>query len=137
MFERVEYSKYAAGLLKMAGLYLVLGLLLGTGMAITHQFDLRPVHTHINLLGWASMGLTGLIYHVAPHLAANRLARWHFWLHSLGLPLMMVGLGAYSLGYTQMEPVIGLGAIALMAGLTIFAGNVFRNLNRLAGRQPQ
>lgn len=35
------------------------------------------------------MGLTGLIYYVAPRLGSSRLARWHFWLH-IGLPLMIL-----------------------------------------------
>lgn len=128
MAQHTEISVYGIRMLKMAALYLALGLALGLGMAVSHQFQLRPVHTHINLLGWASMGLTGVVYCILPQVGSNRFAKWHFWLHNIGLPVMMVGLGAYSLGRTQMEPVIGLGSVILVAGLGLFTVNLFRNL---------
>lgn len=108
-------------LIKMAIVYLLLGLVLGIGMAASHQFELRPVHTHLNLLGWTTMALTGLVYCLFPHAAASRLAIGHFWLHSLGLPVMVAGLTAYSLGLTQFEPLIAAGSLLLTLGLLLFA----------------
>jgi hypothetical protein len=108
-------------LIRMAVTYLLLGLLLGIGMAASHHFELRSLHTHINLLGWATMAISGLVYCMFPHAAANRLATAHFWLHSLGLPLMMFGLGGYSLGHHQFEPLIAMGALLVTAGLLLFA----------------
>ncbi|MEW6647651.1 MAG: cytochrome-c oxidase [Pseudomonadota bacterium] len=119
-------------LLRSAVLYLLLGLLLGIAMAASHQFALRPVHTHVNLLGWATLALTGLVYCLFPHAAASRLAIWHARLHNLGLPLMLAGLAAYSLGYTRLEPLIAIGALLLSAGLLLFAAVVYL---RLAPRQ--
>jgi len=43
-------------------------------------------------LGWASLALAGLVYHFYPAASITRLARFHFWLHNIGLPLFMVGL---------------------------------------------
>jgi hypothetical protein len=115
-------------LIRMAVTYLLLGLLLGIGMAASHQFELRSVHTHINLLGWATMAISGLVYCTFPHAAASKLATAHFWLHSLGLPVMMAGLGAYSLGHHQFEPLIAAGALLVTAGLLLFAVVTYASL---------
>ncbi len=117
-------------LLKIAVAYLFLGLVLGLFMAVTQQFQLRSVHTHVNLLGWATLGLAGIAYCLFPKLGATRLGVWHFWLHNLGLPLMMVGLTAYHLNATGAMPLLGLGSTITLAGLVCFGLNVFVHLRQ-------
>jgi hypothetical protein len=67
---------------KIAVLYLVLGAALGIAMGISESFAPGPVHSHMLLLGWASLALAGPVYHWYPAAAATRLARSHFWLHT-------------------------------------------------------
>jgi hypothetical protein len=45
-------------------------------------FILAPVHAHLLLLGWASLALAGIIYHLYPAAGTTRLARIHFWAHN-------------------------------------------------------
>ncbi|MCF8479018.1 MAG: cytochrome-c oxidase [Rhodospirillum sp.] len=118
--------------LLMASLYLCLGLALGLGMAASHDFQLRPVHTHINLLGWASLGLTGLIYAVMPSLTQRVLCTAHLWLHGLGLPVMMVALAALNLGFEDSEPLVVVGSLAVTGGVLCFTMNLFQS-SRHAG----
>ena len=42
--------------------YFVIGIGLGVFMGASGNHSLFPAHAHINLLGWALMGLTGLLY---------------------------------------------------------------------------
>ena len=35
-------------------------------MSITHSYDYASVHAHVNLLGWASLALAGVIYVLFP-----------------------------------------------------------------------
>ncbi|MCH6266553.1 hypothetical protein [Neobacillus citreus] len=49
--------------LKVASIYFTIGVLAGITMAIIHDFRLASVHAHINMLGWVSMAIFGLIYH--------------------------------------------------------------------------
>ncbi|MGV2805360.1 cytochrome-c oxidase, partial [Clostridium perfringens] len=49
-------------LIKIAAVYFVLGILLGMYMSISHSYDYASVHTHVNLLGWASLALAGVFY---------------------------------------------------------------------------
>lgn len=47
-------------------------------VGINERFDQAHLHAHINLVGWASMTLFGLIYRAYPALAESRLAAVHF-----------------------------------------------------------
>ena len=118
--------------LKIAVLYLALGVAAGLVMGITHQFQYAPLHAHINLLGWASLALAGLIYHHYPVAAATRLAQWHFWLHNIGLPVFMIALAFRLSGYEQAERVIAMGALLTLVGVQLFVINVIRNLRPAA-----
>jgi hypothetical protein len=115
-------------LVKAAAVYLVIALALGMVMAVRKDFSLMSVHSHLGLLGWAAMGLTGLVYLVVPRTGRGRLAVTHFWLHNVGLPVMMAGLAVeHGLGDARVEPVIGFGSTLVMIGLVVFAVNLFRN----------
>ena len=116
-------------LIRIAVVYLVVGAVLGFTMGILQKFSLQPVHAHLLLAGWATLGLAGIIYHLHPAAAVTRLARWHFWLHNLGLPVFMAALGAALLtGREELVPVIAAGATVLLAGLVTFAANVLLNV---------
>jgi hypothetical protein len=60
--------------LKIAGIYLVVGVSMSLYMGIAQTFTLYPVYAHINLLVWASMALMGLIYVQFPAAGQTRLA---------------------------------------------------------------
>ena len=68
-----EYS-LAVWFLRIAAVYLSIGVVLGMTMGIIHDFTLTSVHAHINLLGWLSMAAFGLIYHFYPRAAETVLA---------------------------------------------------------------
>ena len=114
--------------LKIAVVYLVIGAVLGFAMGISQKFVLVPVHAHVLLLGWASLALAGLVYHFYPAASTTRLARFHFWLHNIGLPLFMVGLGFLLTGNESAFLAVLVGATAVIVGLVLFAANVLLNV---------
>jgi cbb3-type cytochrome oxidase subunit 1 len=118
--------------LKIAVVYLFLGALLGLIMGITQNFALVPVHAHVLLLGWASLALAGVVYHLYPAASTTRLARIHFWLHNLGLPVFMVALGLLLTGREAVVPVVVISASVVLIGLAIFATNVLVNVKSAA-----
>lgn len=113
--------------LKIAAVYLVVGASLGLYMGLTQVFILAPVHAHLLLLGWASMALAGIVYHLYPAAATTLLARIHFWAHNLLLPIFMIALGMLLTGTMAAGPVVGIVAIAMLAALACFAINVLMN----------
>ena len=101
-------------LLKIAVVYLVVGAALGLYMGITEVFIMAPVHAHLLLLGWASLALAGLVYHLYPAAGTTMLARIHFWGHNLLLPVFMVALAALLKGNAGAGPFVGISAIAML-----------------------
>lgn len=119
-------------LLKIAVVYWQIAVAAGLIMGVTHQFHYAPVHAHLALLGWASLALAGLIYHLHPQAARTRLAKVHFWLHNAGLPVFMIGLVLLLSGSIAAEPFVRVGAVTTFAGVLMFTINVFRTV-RVAG----
>jgi hypothetical protein len=116
--------------LKVATVYFVIGVSLGLYMGMSRDHTLFSVHAHINLLGWVSLALIGLIYRQFPEIASNRLAQIQFWLHNLGLPCMLLALAGFMRGNVSLEPVIGIFAMMVALSIVLFAVNIFKNLKR-------
>ncbi|EKN66482.1 hypothetical protein BABA_15272 [Neobacillus bataviensis LMG 21833] len=115
--------------LKIAAVYFSIGVLLGMTMGIIHDFRLTSVHAHVNLLGWVSSAIFGLIYSVYPFAAKTKLAKTHFWLHNIGLPVMMIGLVCETFGITAGLPVMIVGSLAVVVGTLLFTTNIFKMIN--------
>lgn len=114
--------------LKLAVTYLVVGVAFGLVMGITHHFEYIPVHAHINLLGWATLGLAGVIYHLFPRAGGHWLGLVHFWLHNIGLPVFVIGLFFLQAGHPAAEAVVAVGATVAVLGILFFGANLFANL---------
>jgi hypothetical protein len=127
-----SFAPAATTWLKLAILYLVVGVGIGIAMGATENFTLRPVHAHINLLGWTTLALAGLIYTVYPKAGASRLARIHFWLHNTALPAMMGSLAAFLLGHPGVVSLLVASEIVAAAGVIVFACNIFLNVKSRA-----
>ena len=114
--------------LKIAAGYLAIGVSMGLAMGIMQNFALHPVHAHINLLGWATMALAGLIYVQFPQAAQTRLAKLHFWIHNLALPVMMVALAFLLTGHAEALHFLEPASTAMVVGLLIFVVNICLNV---------
>jgi hypothetical protein len=123
-----QFSRAGIVWLKLSVVYLIIGIGMGIAMGASQNFTLRPVHAHVNLLGWTTMALAGLIYSVFPKAGESVLARVHFWLLNLALPVMMVALGLVLFGQTGVVPVLALAEIVAALGVAAFAANLFINL---------
>ncbi|MFE0558007.1 cytochrome-c oxidase [Paenibacillus sp. NPDC058910] len=115
-------------LIKIAAVYFVLGILLGMYMSISHSYDYASVHTHVNLLGWASLALAGVIYVLFPAAGESTAGKVHFWLHNIGLPVMMIGLALLVSGMGSVEPVIAVGGVLVTLGILAFLYNVLTHV---------
>ncbi|MBD0380494.1 cytochrome-c oxidase [Paenibacillus sedimenti] len=122
--------------LKVAVVYLTLGVLLGLTMGIVQDFRLASVHAHINLLGWVSMAVFGLIYHFYPAAADTKLAKTQFWLHNIGLPLMQGALAIEILtGASALIPIVIAGSLLIIIGVILFAINVFKHVGSASSKK--
>lgn len=119
---------------RLAVVYFTIAVIIGVGMGATGNLALYSVHSHLNLLGWESLALIGLIYRHLPDIAGNRLAVTQFWLHNIGLPVMMLALAAKGLGDTRMEPVLAVSSSVVAVAVVLFAVNVLFFGTRLSSR---
>ena len=114
--------------IKAAVVYFIMGVSLGIYMGASGDHLYVPVHAPLNLLGWASLGLVGLIYHQFPAAGSNRLARIQFWLHNAGLLAAMVLLIGFLRGNTALDPLLGVASVIIGASVVLFAINVFQRI---------
>lgn len=121
---------------KLAVVYLLASVVLGAAMGAREDFTLRSLHAHLGLLGWTTLALAGVIYHLFPGARDSRLAVIHFWLYNLALPPMMAALAALLLGYPGAVPVLAASQALAAAGLLAFVVNVFLNVRGGASRRP-
>ncbi|MGB9988238.1 hypothetical protein [Pseudoduganella rhizocola] len=117
--------------IKLAVVYLIVGVAMGIMMGASRDFTLRPVHAHINLLGWATFALAGLIYTVYPRAGLSKLAKIHFWLMNISVPVMMAALGIIlTTQNMKIIPVLVVAEMLAAASVLVFAANIFLNLKQ-------
>jgi hypothetical protein len=78
--------------LLLASACLIIGVCLGIYMGVNEDLQLVAVHTHVDLVGWVSLALFGVIHRLYPELAASRLARAQFWLSAPSALVFPVGI---------------------------------------------
>ncbi len=116
--------------LVIGSLYLLVGVLLGMYMGGAQNFELVPVHAHINLLGFTLMTVFGIAYRIMPGLASNGLASAHFWLHQIGGVILLIGLFlvlSHQMPESTAAMVMPVSEIIVFLGMACWAVNVFRN----------
>ena len=114
--------------LRLAVISALIGMVMGVAMGATEDFTLSPVHAHLNLLGWTSMLLYGIVYRLFPAAATGRLAAVHFGLAVSGLALMLPGLSMKltGTGGALSTPLLSGGSILTLLSMVLFAWIVFR-----------
>jgi len=110
--------------LLLATVLLICGAVLGIFMGMREDFQLAPVHAHLNLAGWASLALFGLVYRSWPELAATRLARYHFIVSATASVLLPAGIG---LAVLRAQPGLAIFASLLwLLGVVMFLAQLLR-----------
>jgi len=112
--------------LRLGVLSALVGMTLGVWMGANQDFVLRPVHAHINLLGFASMMLFGLFYRAFPAAGRGWLPMSHFVLAVLGFLILMPSLALMLLGKPLFMPGMIASEIMLVASMALFVLIVFK-----------
>jgi cbb3-type cytochrome oxidase subunit 1 len=120
-------NRFDLQFLVLAALSLLGGVMLGIFMAASQDHQLMPVHAHINLVGWVSLALFGLVYRAYPELGRRRLAKWHMMLAAPAALLMPPGIAmvllAQSHALATVASFLWLGAcvVFLLQLLSLFS----------------
>ena len=115
--------------------WLALGVTLGVAMAAAPAWVIyRPAHMHMNLLGFVTMMIYGVAYHVLPRfsgypLHSRRLAGWHWWASNAGLLLMVVGFALRPALPAAGAPVLVTGGVLSALGAYAFVYGLWRTID--------
>jgi hypothetical protein len=107
-------------------LYGIFGFSFGIWVGINQRFEQAHLHAHINLIGFASMVLFGLLYRAFPALATSKLAAPHFIIYNLGAIVFLAGIPLAQGG--QTIALAAGGSMTVLAGLLIFLANYLLNV---------
>jgi cbb3-type cytochrome oxidase subunit 1 len=109
---------FVKAFLKASLVWLALGVTLGVAMAAHPEWTIyRLAHVHMVLLGFVTMMIYGVAYHVVPRFAGfplhnRRAAGWHWGVANVGLAAMAAGFclsaaGAYIFVYLLWRTIDG------------------------------
>ena len=109
----------------IAIVYAVIGMIFGIMMGVTEAFDYGDLHAHINLLGWASLAIFGLVYRAYPEMAKSRMTLIHFWVANAGIVVFLVGI--YFVLTNGNAALAIVGSLLVLASMFIFLINFVRH----------
>lgn len=112
--------------------YVMLGMLWGLHMGASKDFTLAPAHAHLNLVGFVTMALMGLFYHLTPRAAASVLSRAHFGLATLGVWTMVPGIAMVDTGRGDGLAIVG--SLLTASAMAVFLVNLVVNVLLVKGR---
>lgn len=128
-------DRFARWFIIMSIVYLGIAAVLGIVMLYSDKaMPLKFVHSHLNLLGWVSMMIYGVGYHILPRfmgrpLYSQKIGDAQFWLANAGLVVMLVfytlNVYAPSEGYVLATVAAG---VAELVSIFLFFYNMLMTL---------
>ena len=112
-----------------AALWGIIGMLLGIIMGAKQDFSMSPVHAHINLLGWVSLAIYGIVYRLYPVMAEGRLTGTQFYLANLGLLIMAPSLAVVLKGSKSALPALVISEFMVFGALLLFLLILWKHRN--------
>ena len=104
----------------------VAGMIWGIVMAASGDHAAMPAHAHLNLLGWVSLFLFGIFYHLHPAIDASRAAIVQVWTWILSTVVMTVGVALVHTGHQVGDPIAAVGSLLVLASMLHFGWLVYR-----------
>ena len=109
-----------------AVLMVVAGMIWGIIMAISQDHSAMPAHAHLNLLGWVSLFLFGVFYHLHPAIDRSRAAIAQVVIWIVGTIILAVGVGLVHSGHEIGDPIAAIAAFIVLGDMLLFGWLVVR-----------
>ncbi len=122
--------------LRMSVIYFIAGVAVGFGMLLWpgESGYYIPAHVHLNLLGFMSMMIYGVGYHILPrfsgrHIYSPRIMNIQFWLANAGLIGMTVSWPFVVRGdYPSTEIILIVSSLLTFVSIVLFAFNMLKTV---------
>jgi peptidoglycan/LPS O-acetylase OafA/YrhL len=109
-----------------AVLMVVAGMIWGIIMAVSRDHSAMPAHAHLNLLGWVSLFLFGVFYHLHPAIDRSRAALVQVAVWIAGTVILTFGVGLLHTGHDIGQPFAAAGSLIVLASMLQFGWLVVR-----------
>lgn len=116
----------AAVHLRAAAIYAVIGMAFGIYMGVKQDFSLMPAHAHLNVLGWLSIMVYGLVLARFPAIAESRLAKIQGVIAHLGVVVFVPGIVVAVLTDHGVEQLVMIGSMLVLLGGLLFVPLVWQ-----------
>lgn len=123
----------AKNFIRMGVIYFLIAAIIGAFLLFSREgrYQLLYAHVHLNMLGWLSMMIYGVGYHILPRFNGNplafpKLAVIHFWMSNIVL-VGLVSVWGHG-GYSRIpEKVL---VILNVVAVTLFVINILASLRK-------
>jgi hypothetical protein len=109
-----------------AVLLAVAGMIWGIVMAASGNHTAMPAHAHLNLLGWVSLFLFGIFYHLHPAIDRSRTAMLQVCVWIVATVILSVGVALVHTGHEIGDPIAAVSSLFVVADMLLFGWLVFR-----------
>ena len=119
-----------------AVLLAVAGMIWGIVMAASGNHTAMPAHAHLNLLGWVSLFLFGIFYHLHPAIDRSRTAMLQVCVWIVATVILSVGVALVHTGHEIGEPIAAVSSLVVLADMLLLGWLVYRReaTERVTGR---
>ena len=129
-------DKEVVWFIRLSLLYFLVGSLLGVAFVIFPAManqDHIAMHVHLNLLGWMSMMIFGVGYHILPRFSGNplwsrKLSIVQFWMANIGLLGMAAGWGMRAHGHDAGTSLLLVFGVMMFVSILLFVYNLLKTV---------
>jgi predicted cobalt transporter CbtA len=104
----------------------IAGMIWGIAMGITQDHSTLPAHAHLNLLGWVSLFLFGIYYHLHPAIDRSRLASLQVWVWVASTIILTIGVALVHSGRAIGDPIAAVSSLLVLSDMLLFGWLVIR-----------
>ena len=109
-----------------AVLMVVAGMIWGIIMAVSRDHSAMPAHAHLNLLGWVSLFLFGVFYHLHPAIDRSRAALIQVRLWIVGTVVLTIESDCFIPAMISANLSPSSGSLTVFAAMLLFGWLVVR-----------
>lgn len=126
---------FVKAFIKASLIWLTLGVTLGVAMAAHPAWTIyRPAHLHMLVLGFVTMMIYGVAYHVIPRFAgaslySSRAPGWHWGISNIGLAFMIAGFVLRAANAAFGTVILASGGVLSAVGAYTFAYVLWRTMD--------
>lgn len=130
-------DKEVVWFIRLSMIYFLVGSVLGVCFAVKPEMadpGHVAMHVHLNLLGWMTMMIYGVGYHVLPRfsgkpLYSRKLSIVQFWFANAGLVGMVAGWGMKAHSAGPGDLMLAVFGVVTIVSIAMFAYNLLRTVS--------